>query len=156
MILFPDLEKKQADISYAAHGDERIQNQCGFPFEAPPCRRGSSPGGYHRGWRGKLSRKKAQTDSGFSLQNLWKRGDHFFPYQFFFIANVINMFRFDDAIEPSFTFAGLPFPGGKRQTHNVGSKESEHIYDNLYKTEGAMQVVDEDNTCQMAGQGGPF
>ena len=45
----------------------------------------------------------------------------------------MNMFRFDDAIEPSFHIAGLPFHGGKRQTRNVGSKESEHIYDNSYK-----------------------
>ena len=50
------------------------------------------------------------------------------------IQVVINMFRFHDAIEPRFHIAGLPFPGGKRQTRNVGRKESEHIYDMGYIT----------------------
>ena len=40
---------------------------------------------------------------------------------------------FHDALEPRFHIAGLPFTGGKRQTRNVGRKESEHIYDMGYK-----------------------
>jgi hypothetical protein len=42
------------------------------------------------------------------------------------------MFRFHNAIGNSFHLAGLPLPGRKGQTRQVGSKESEHIYDNSY------------------------
>jgi hypothetical protein len=48
------------------------------------------------------------------------------------IAHVMDMFRFDDIIEPGFHSAGPPFPGWKRRTRRVGSNESEHLYDNSY------------------------
>ena len=48
------------------------------------------------------------------------------------IANVINMFRFRDAIEARSYSAILPYPSGKRQNRQVGSNESDHIDDNPY------------------------
>jgi hypothetical protein len=49
-----------------------------------------------------------------------------------FIANVLNMFRFHDALNPSIHLAGLLFPGRKGQTCQAGTEESEHIFDNGY------------------------
>jgi hypothetical protein len=34
----------------------------------------------------------------------------------------------------SFHLAGLPFPGRKGQTRQVGIKESEHVSDNCYSS----------------------
>jgi hypothetical protein len=55
-----------------------------------------------------------------------------FPIQSRYIGIVKNMFRFNDAINPSIHLAGLPFPGRKGQTCQAGSEESEHIFDNGY------------------------
>jgi len=65
-----------------------------------------------------------------------------------FIANVINVFRFHDALEASFHFAGLPFPGGKRQACKVGSRESEHIYDNEYRMAKSVWGVTPPGSCR--------
>ena len=40
------------------------------------------------------------------------------------------MFRFHDAIDPSFHLAGLLLPGRKEQTRQVGTRELEHIFYN--------------------------
>jgi hypothetical protein len=53
------------------------------------------------------------------------------------IATVKNMFRFHDALSPNIHLAGLPFPGRKGQTCQGGTEESEHIFDNSYKQQGA-------------------
>jgi hypothetical protein len=44
------------------------------------------------------------------------------------------MFRFHDVLDPGFHLVGLLFPGRKGQTRQVGTKESEHIFDNSYKS----------------------
>jgi hypothetical protein len=42
------------------------------------------------------------------------------------------MFRFHDALDPSFHLAGLLFPEREEQTRQVGTKESEPVFDNGY------------------------
>jgi len=63
------------------------------------------------------------------------------------IAIVINMFRFHEAIEPSFHSAVLSFPGRKGQNRQMdrnisfSREESEHIYDNQYNTKIPARII---------------
>jgi hypothetical protein len=51
------------------------------------------------------------------------------------------MFRFHDALDPCFHLAGLLFPGREEQSHQLGTEESEHIFDNYYKRKNDVSVV---------------